>query len=193
MLISALASLPEVRLCRRTAPAEISQRENIVPYYECVFITRQDISAPQVEALTDQFAKVVEDNGGTVPKREYWGLRSLAYRIRKNRKGHYMLLNIDAPAPAVHEMERQMLLNEDIIRQLTVRVETLQEGPSAMMQSRASRDDRPRREDRFREGPREDRFREDRPRGDRSERRPTVEDEGPAGTAPTIPAPQDQE
>jgi small subunit ribosomal protein S6 len=88
MLISAPRLLAgRVRLCRRTASAETSQREKIVPYYECVFITRQDISAPQVEALTDHFAKVVEDNG-TVPKRVYWGLRSLAYRIRKNRKGH---------------------------------------------------------------------------------------------------------
>lgn len=139
-----------------------------MPYYECVFITRQDISAPQVEALTDHFAKVIEDGGGTVAKREYWGLRSLSYRIRKNRKGHYMLLNIDAAAPAVLEMERQMSLNEDIVRHLTVRVEELQEGPSAMMQSRASRDDRPRREDRF---------------GDRSERRPFADGDAIAPAA----------
>jgi small subunit ribosomal protein S6 len=152
-----------------------------VPYYECVFITRQDIPTPQVEALTDHFAKVIDDNGGTVTKREYWGLRSLAYRIRKNRKGHYMLLNIDAPPPAVLEMERQMRLSEDVVRQLTVRVEELQQGPSAMMQSRASRDDRPRREDRFRE---------DRPRGERGERRSFADDEEQA-----VPAaiPQDQE
>lgn len=164
-----------------------------MPYYECVFITRQDISAPQVEALTDQFAKVIEDTGGTVPKREYWGLRSLAYRIRKNRKGHYTLLNIDAPAPAVHEMERQMRLNEDIVRQLTVRVESLQEGPSAMMQSRTSRDERPRREDRFRDGSREDRFRDDRPRGDRGERRPFTADEEAGGAAPEFTLPLEQE
>jgi small subunit ribosomal protein S6 len=151
-----------------------------VPYYECVFITRQDIATPQVEALTDYFAKVIDENGGTVAKREYWGLRSLAYRIRKNRKGHYMLLNIDAPPAAVLEMERQMRLSEDVVRQLTVRVEELQEGPSAIMQSRASRDDRPRREDRFREGSREDRFREDRPRGERGERRSFVNDEATA-------------
>jgi small subunit ribosomal protein S6 len=157
-----------------------------LPYYECVFIVRQDVSAPQVEALADQFTKVVEDGGGQVPKREYWGLRSLAYRIRKNRKGHYMLLNLDAPPAAVHEMERQMGINEDVIRQLTVRVEALQEGPSAMLQSRAARDDRPRREDRFREergfrgdrGERGDRGdRDDRPRGDRGERRPFGDDE----------------
>ena len=155
-----------------------------MPLYECVFITRQDVSTPQVEAVTEHFATVVQDGGGQVAKREYWGLRSLAFRIRKNRKGHYMLLNIDAPVPAVHEMERQMRLNEDVVRQLTVRVENLQEGPSAIMQSRASRDDRPRREDRFRE---------DRPRGDRGERRPIPEDEQSAGTAPAIPVPQDQE
>ncbi|MBL8666731.1 MAG: 30S ribosomal protein S6 [Rhodospirillales bacterium] len=145
-----------------------------MPYYECVFITRQDISAPQVEAIADHFTKVVEEGGGTIAKREYWGLRSLSYRIRKNRKGHYMLLNIDAAAPAVHEMERQMGLNEDVVRHLTVRVDALQEGPSAMMQSRAARDDRPRREDRFGDRPprgdREDRF-----RGDRGERRAPVE------------------
>jgi small subunit ribosomal protein S6 len=154
-----------------------------------VFITRQDIAAPQVEALTEHFAKVIDENGGTVAKREYWGLRSLAYRIRKNRKGHYMLLNIDAPPAAVLEMERQMRLSEDVVRQLTVRVEELQEAPSAIMQSRASRDDRPRREDRFRDGPREDRFRDDRPRGERGERRSLVNDE-----APVIPdVPQEQE
>lgn len=174
-----------------TVPVETSQRENSVPYYECVFITRQDVSAPQVEALTDHFTKVVEDNGGTVAKREYWGLRGLAYRIRKNRKGHYTLLNIDAPAPAVHEMERQMRLSEDIVRQLTVRVESLQEGPSAMMQSRTSRDERPRREDRFREGSREDRFRDDRPRADRGERRPSAADEEAGGAAPEFPPEQE--
>ena len=176
-----------------TAPAETSQRENSVPYYECVFITRQDVSAPQVEALTDHFAKVVEDNGGTVAKREYWGLRGLAYRIRKNRKGHYTLLNIDAPAPAVHEMDRQMRLNEDIVRQLTVRVESLQEGPSAMMQSRTSRDERPRRDERFREGPREDRFRDERPRGDRGERRSFPAEEDAGGPAPEFTLPLEQE
>lgn len=132
-------------------------------YYECVFIARQDISAPQAEALAEHFTKVIGDNNGTVAKREYWGLRSLAYRIRKNRKGHYMLLNIDAPPGAVQEMERQMRINEDVIRQLTVRVDALQASPSAILQSRASRDDRPRREDR--------------PRGERGERRSFAEDD----------------
>ena len=162
-----------------------------MPYYECVFITRQDISAPQVEALADHFTKVVQDGGGTIAKREYWGLRSLSYRIRKNRKGHYMLLNIDSAAAVIHEMERQMGLNEDVIRHLTVRVDELQEGPSAMMQSRASRDDRPRREDRFGDRPprdREDRFGDRPPRGERGgDRRPAAESEAtPAGAAPAL-------
>lgn len=138
--------------------------------YECVLIARQDISAPQVEALADTFTQVIDEHHGKVTKREHWGLRSLAFRIKKNRKGHYVLLNIDAPAPAVHEMERQMRLNEDILRHMVVRVEALEEGPSAMLQSRAGRDDRgPRRDGR--DGGRDDRGgrdggREDRPRRD---------------------------
>jgi len=110
--------------------------------YECVFIARQDISATQAEALADQFTGIIEQGGGTVPKKELWGLRTLAYRIKKNRKGHYVLLNLDAPAPAVHEMERIMRLNEDVLRYLTVRVDELEAGPSAVVQSRHSRDDR---------------------------------------------------
>src|SRR5271170_4142156 len=114
--------------------------------YECVFIARQDIAPPQVETLTDEFAAIISTGGGTVAKREYWGLRNIAYRIRKNRKGHYMLLNIDAPSAAIKEMERQMGINENILRYLTVRVEELEAVPSAMMQSRSQRDDRPRRD-----------------------------------------------
>jgi len=133
-----------------------------VSYYENVFIARQDISQPQAEALGDAFAKVVDDFGGKVTKREYWGLRNLSFRIKKNRKGHYMLLNIDAPAAAIHEMERQMRINEDIVRFLTVRVEELEEGPSAMMKARDQRDERPGRGDR---GDRPRRFRDD-SRGD---------------------------
>jgi small subunit ribosomal protein S6 len=126
-----------------------------LPYYETVFIARQDISATQVESLADTFTKTIEDRGGQIAKREVWGLRPLAYRMKKQRKAHYVLFNIDAPAPAVHEMERQMRLNEDILRHLTVRVDALEEGPSAMMQMRAGRgDDRPRRDDRFRSSPR---------------------------------------
>jgi small subunit ribosomal protein S6 len=113
--------------------------------YETVFIARQDISASQVEALTEAFAALVAEGKGEVKKKEYWGLRTLAFRIKKNRKGHYVLLNLDAPPPAVAEMERNMRLNEDVLRYLTVRVDALEEGPSAVMQSRGSRDDRPRR------------------------------------------------
>lgn len=121
-------------------------------FYESVLIARQDISAPQVDALTDTLTALLEEQGGKVTKKEYWGLRNFAYRIKKGRKGHYVLLNIDASAPAVHEMERQMRLNEDVVRYLTIRVEELQEGPSVMMQKgdrdrdrgRRDRDDRPR-------------------------------------------------
>ncbi|HVH73911.1 MAG TPA: 30S ribosomal protein S6 [Stellaceae bacterium] len=116
-----------------------------MPLYENVFIARQDISGAQVEALTDGFAQLVADNGGEVKKREYWGLRNLAYRMRKNRKGHYVLLNLDAPPAAIAELERTMRINEDVIRYLTVRVEALEEGPSAIVQGRGGRDDRSRR------------------------------------------------
>jgi small subunit ribosomal protein S6 len=94
-------------------------------FYEHVVITRQDISPQQAEALNDQLKALVEEQGGSVAKIEYWGLRNLSYRIKKNRKGHYSLLAIDAPAPAVKEMERQLSINEDVLRYLTVRVETL--------------------------------------------------------------------
>ncbi|MCC7167632.1 MAG: 30S ribosomal protein S6 [Rhodospirillales bacterium] len=116
-----------------------------MPFYENIFIARQDIAAPQVDALADQFAGVIAAGGGKVTKKEYWGLKSFAYKIKKNRKGHYILMNIDAPPPAIKEMERQMGINEDVVRYLTVRVEALEEGPSAMMQSRNTRDDKPRR------------------------------------------------
>ena len=113
-----------------------------MPFYENVFISRQDISATQVEALTEQFATIVKDNGGEVTKREYWGLRNLAFRIKKNRKGHYVLMNISAPAAAVAEMERNMRINEDVLRHMTVRVEALEEGPSMMLQRRDEREGR---------------------------------------------------
>ena len=111
--------------------------------YENVFIARQDVPATQVETLTNQFAELVTAQGGTVQKKEYWGLRSLAFRIKKNRKGHYTLMNIDAPPAAVKELERTMSINEDIIRFLTVRVDTLEEGPSAVMQRSSEKADRP--------------------------------------------------
>jgi small subunit ribosomal protein S6 len=111
--------------------------------YENVFIARQDVPATQVETLTSQFADIVTGLGGTVSKKEYWGLRSLAFRIKKNRKGHYTLLNLDAPSAAVKELERTMSINEDIIRFLTVRVDALEEGPSAVMQRSSEKSDRP--------------------------------------------------
>jgi len=114
--------------------------------YECVFIARQDISATQVEGLCETFTKVITDNGGSIAKTENWGLRTLSYRINKNRKAHYILFNIEAPAPAIHEMERQMRINEDVLRYLTIKVDVFEEGPSVIMQSR-QRDDRPRRYD----------------------------------------------
>jgi small subunit ribosomal protein S6 len=110
-----------------------------MPFYENVFVARQDLSAQQVEAMADALTQVIATAGGKVTKKEYWGLRTLAYRMKKNRKGHYMLLNVDAPAPAMAEAERTLRINEDILRYLTVKVEALEEGPSAMM--RRSRDD----------------------------------------------------
>ena len=115
--------------------------------YECVFIARQDIAAPQVDTLTDDLANVITGQGGQVLKREYWGLRNIAYRMKKNRKGHYVLFNVDGPSAAIKEFERQMSINEDVIRYLTVRVDELEEGPSAVMQSKNQRDDRPPRRD----------------------------------------------
>ena len=111
--------------------------------YENVFIARQDVPTTQVEALTKQFTDLVVAQGGTVPKNEYWGLRSLSFRIKKNRKGHYTLLNIDAPSAAIKELERTMSINEDIIRFLTVRVDELEEAPSAIMVRSAEKADRP--------------------------------------------------
>ena len=112
-----------------------------MPLYEHVNLARQDLSVQQVEELTAKLSAVITDAGGKITKNEYWGLKSLSYRIKKNRKAHYSLLNIDAPAAAVAEMERQMRINEDILRFMTVRVDELEEGPSAMMQKR-DRDDR---------------------------------------------------
>ena len=93
--------------------------------YEHTVMTRQDISAQQAEALNDTIKSLIEENGGTVAKIEYWGLRNLAYRVKKNRKAHYSLLAIDAPAPAMAEVERQLSINEDVLRWLTIRVEAL--------------------------------------------------------------------
>ena len=102
--------------------------------YEHVFLARQDISSQQVDALVEQYRGVLEANGGKVGKVENWGLKTLSYRIKKNRKAYYTLVNIDAPAAAVVEMERQMRFNEDILRYITIRVEEHEDSPSAMMQ-----------------------------------------------------------
>jgi small subunit ribosomal protein S6 len=123
-----------------------------MPLYENVFIARQDISGAQVDALADAFTQLISEQGGEVKKREYWGLRNLAYRMNKNRKGHYVLFNIDGPAAAIAELERTMRINEDVLRYLTLRVDQHEEGPSPIMQNRGSRDDRPRRSDRDRYG-----------------------------------------
>src|SRR5579872_6989077 len=152
-----------------------------MPLYEHVFLARQDASTQQVEELTAQMTGVVDQAGGKVTKTENWGVRSLTYRMNKNRKAHFVLLNIDAPSAAVAEIERQERISEDVIRYLTVRVEELEEGPSAMMR-KADRDRE--RDDRgggfgdrggFR-GDRDGGFRGDRDgggfRGDRGPRRP---------------------
>lgn len=118
--------------------------------YEHIYLARQDVSAQQVEELTTQYSELLATNGGKVVKTEYWGLKTLSYKIKKNRKAHYTLLNIDAPHAAVAEMERQMGISEDILRFMTIRVDTLEDGPSVMMQKR-DRDDRGDRGDR---GPR---------------------------------------
>ena len=148
-----------------------------MPLYEHVFLARQDASPQQVEELTTQMTGIVEQGGGKVVKTENWGVRSLTYRMNKNRKAHFVLMNIDAPSSAVTEIERQERISEDVIRYLTVRVEEHEEGPSAMMR-KADRE----RDDRgggFR-GDREGGFRGDREgggfRGDRGPRRPREDD-----------------
>jgi small subunit ribosomal protein S6 len=142
-----------------------TERRKTMPLYEHVYLARQDISPQQVEALTGQFKAIVTSLGGTVGKTEYWGVKSLAYRIKKNRKAHFTLLNIDAPPAAIAELERQQGINEDILRILTLRVDELEEGPSAQLRKR---DDDDRGGER-RGGPRGD-------RGDRPERRPRREE-----------------
>jgi small subunit ribosomal protein S6 len=104
-----------------------------MPLYEHVFLTRQDASAQQVEDLTAQFKGIIEQLGGKVAKAEQWGVKSLSYRLRKNRKAHFTMFNLDAPPAAINELERQERLNEDVLRYLSVRVDEHEEGPSAMM------------------------------------------------------------
>jgi small subunit ribosomal protein S6 len=154
-----------------------------MPLYENVFIARQDISGAQVDQLSDSFTQLIAEQGGEIKKREYWGLRNLAYRMNKNRKGHYVLLNIEAPAPAVAELERTMRINEDVLRYLTLRVDKHEEGPSPIMLNRGGREDRGRRGDRDRYG---DRYGEG--GGERPER--TERTERPAGDGAPAPRPE---
>jgi small subunit ribosomal protein S6 len=122
-----------------------------MPLYEHVFLARQDLAQAQVDALAENATKIIADNGGKVVKTETWGLRGLAYRIAKNRKAHYVMLDIDAPAPAMAELERQTGINEDVIRFMTIRVDDHEKGPSAMMRKQDRDRDRggrgPRREE----------------------------------------------
>jgi small subunit ribosomal protein S6 len=141
-----------------------------MPLYEHVFLARQDLAQAQVDALAENATKIIQDNGGKVVKTETWGLRSLAYRIQKNRKAHYVMLDIEAPAPVVAELERQTQINEDVVRYMTIKVDAHEQGPSAMMR-RNERNERDRdgRGDRGDRGPRRDR--DDRgPRPDRAPR-----------------------
>ncbi len=140
--------------------------------YENIFLVRPDVSAAQVETMAKEFSDIIENGGGSVPKTEFWGLKNLAYRIKKNRKAHYVLFNLDTPFEALHEMERQMGLNEDVMRHLTIRVDELEEGPSAVVQSKNSRDDR--------RPPRDDRPR-------REENKPTTSTDAPAATPVAAP------
>lgn len=152
--------------------------------YEHVFLARQDLSPQQVDALVEQYKGVIAENGGSVGRVENWGLKSLTYRIKKNRKAYYTLMDMTAPAAAIQEMERQMGLSEDVLRFMTIKVDAHEEGPSAMMQKRDDRE----REGRFGDRPRGDRDRGDRPPrsfgdrdgGDRGPRRPREQAEGGA-------------
>lgn len=136
--------------------------------YEHVFLARQDVSQQQVDALVEQYSGLISEMGGSVAKTEYWGMKSLAFRIKKNRKAHYTLMNIDAPSDALNEMERQMGINEDVLRFMTIRVDEFEEGPSAMMR-KSDRDDR-------RGGRGGDRGERGGDRSDRGERRPRREE-----------------
>ncbi|MCV2446874.1 MULTISPECIES: 30S ribosomal protein S6 [Paracoccus] len=138
-----------------------------MPLYEHVLIARQDLSNTQAEGLIEHFSTVLADNGGKVVENEYWGVRTLAYKINKNRKGHYAFLRSDAPSAAVQEMERLARLHDDVMRVLTVRVDEHKEGPSIQMQKRDERE----RGDRGDRGDRGERRDRDGDRGDRGERR----------------------
>jgi small subunit ribosomal protein S6 len=166
-----------------------------MPLYECVFIARNDVTQQQVDGIADHIAQLMETDGGAVKKREYWGLRTLAYRIKKNRKGHYMLLGLDAKPASVVEMERQLKLNEDVLRFLTLRVPAFDEAPSAILTRKSDDRDRgfrgPKPAGRFESGRRRgfeerEEFRaRDRERVDRDEGEPAPAEEFAPAPAPT--------
>jgi small subunit ribosomal protein S6 len=192
---------PEIqtRDASRIRPRPFEECADHMQRYEHTLIARQDLSPQQAQALAETYSGVLTEHGAEVTKTEYWGLRNLSYRIKKNRKGHYLHLNVRAPADAITELERQERLSDDVLRYLTVKVDELEEGPSVVMQSRSSREDRPRRPhddgDRPRrahdddERPRRAREDEERPRRPRDEgaRRGhgTEEAEPSAEAAPT--------
>ena len=138
--------------------------------YESVFIARQDISSQQVESMADEFAGIITNAGGKIHKREYWGLRSLAYRIKKNRKGHYIMFNLETDGATLKEYERIMGLNEDVLRFLNIRIEEVDEAPSIIMQNKGERGDRSDRGDRG-------------DRGSRPQRQDAAAEAKPAGAA----------
>ena len=148
--------------------------------YEHTLIARQDLSPQQAQALAETYSSVLTEHGAEVTKTEYWGLRNLAYRIKKNRKGHYLHFNLRAPADAITELERQERLSDDVLRYLTVRVDALEEGPSVVMQSRSSREDRSRRGHDDGDRPRRSHDDEERPRRAHDDERPRgTDDERP--------------
>jgi small subunit ribosomal protein S6 len=151
--------------------------------YEHTLIARQDLSPQQAQGLAETYSGVLTEHGGEVTKSEYWGLRSLSYRIKKNRKGHYLHLNVRAPAEAIAELERQERLSDDVLRYLTVKVDALDEGPSVLMQSRSAREERPRRSHDDDERPRRSHDDDERPRrshdDDERPRRARDDDERP--------------
>jgi small subunit ribosomal protein S6 len=161
-----------------------------MPLYEHVFLARQDVSAQQVEELTTQLTGVIEQLGGKVTKLEQWGVKSLSYRVRKNRKAHFTFMNVDAPSAALTEIERQERLNEDVLRYLTIRVEEHEEGPSAMMRKSDRDRDRDDRGGGFRDRDRGDRgdrggYRGDRDRGDRGPPRDRAQRDEPVAEETT--------
>jgi small subunit ribosomal protein S6 len=153
-----------------------------MPLYEHVFLSRQDVSAQQVEELTAQLTGVLEQLGGKVTKLEQWGVKSLSYRVRKNRKAHFTFMNVDAPSAALGEIERQERLNEDVLRYLTIRVDEHEEGPSAMMRKSDRDRDRDDRGGGFR----------DRDRGDRGDRGGGFRDRDRGDRGPRDRAPRDE-